>query len=180
MNNNYRAIITIFVYYIFNITPFHSLGQGTSFPSESSQEKSIAPDFEVKSIDGNVYSSMSLKGKVIVLNFWFVACGPCRKEIPSLDSLANNFNKNTDVIFLAISSLDDQEQLQYFLTRVPFSYELVAKGNNIIKDFNVSAFPTNVVIDKAGEIVFFKKGSFNTIQKELSEVIVKSLNKSEM
>src|SRR6185437_10738112 len=56
------------------------------------------PDFSFKDINGNAISLQKLKGKPIVINFWFTACVPCIEEMPALNELKDKF-KNSDVVF---------------------------------------------------------------------------------
>ena len=65
--------------------------------------------FSVTDIEGNEYSLNSLKDKIIVLNFWFVQCEPCVREIPELNNLVEKY-KDKDVVFIAFNALDDYNQ----------------------------------------------------------------------
>ena len=56
-------------------------------------------DLSLTTIDGEKYDTTSLKGKVVVLNFWFVDCPPCRKEIPELNKLVKKYDKKRHCFF---------------------------------------------------------------------------------
>lgn len=58
--------------------------------------------FSAKDINGKNYSLESLKGKVIVINFWFVECKPCVMEMPELNKLVEKY-ENKDVVFLGLA-----------------------------------------------------------------------------
>src|SRR5262249_22380761 len=72
-----------------------------------------APQFKVSSLDGKTFDLKSLRGKVVVLNMWFIGCGPCREEIPKLNDVVREF-KNRGVVFLAPAP-DLPDSLKSFL-----------------------------------------------------------------
>ena len=115
-----------------------------------------APAFSVVDIGGNKYSSEKLDGKVLVLNFWFVACPPCIREIPELNQLVEKY-KNEEVVFLAFAR-DSKSKLKKFLEKTRFDYNIVARSKWVAKVFNTHGWPTNIIVDKNGDIVFHKAG----------------------
>lgn len=80
----------------------------------STKAKPALP-FTVKALDGKTYDIAKLKGKAVVLNFWFIGCPPCRQEIPGLNTLVKEYAKK-DVVFLALA-LDDEKSLNDFLKK---------------------------------------------------------------
>ena len=107
-----------------------------------------AEDFEVEDLDGNVISLESLKGKVVVLNFWFIGCAPCIKEIPGLNELVASYDES-EVVFIAFS-LDQAESLNEFLAEHTFDYQIVPEANVQSSSYKVQGYPTHVIIDKQG------------------------------
>jgi peroxiredoxin len=115
-----------------------------------------APDFTVKDLDGNVHDLSKYRGKTVVLNFWYIGCAPCRKEIPDLNNLIDEY-KDKDVVFIALAT-DSKKKLKSFLKRKPFNYNIVASARDVASDYSVLGYPTNIVIDKNGRIAFSKMG----------------------
>ncbi|WP_449400047.1 TlpA family protein disulfide reductase [Chryseobacterium wanjuense] len=109
-----------------------------------------APYFELTDLRGKKWSLKKLEGKVVVLNFWFTMCIPCIKEIPDLNRLVQNFN-NKDVIFLGLT-FNNKDQIKKFLTKHPFDYMLIPGSQDTDKKYNISSWPTSIVIDKNGRI----------------------------
>ncbi len=68
---------------------------------------------KMKDLDGDVYDDQFLRDKIVVLNFWFVRCAPCRKEMPELNNLYKKYKENERVVFLAIC-LDDETVFSIF------------------------------------------------------------------
>lgn len=115
------------------------------------------PSFEVSDIKGTRYNIYALKGKIVVLNFWFINCGPCRKEIPELNKLVQENSGNDNVVFLGIA-LDDKYALQQFLETTPFQYNIIADGRYLVNQYGIKTYPTNAVIDQAGNVYFHTAG----------------------
>lgn len=134
-----------------------------------------AQDFEVKTIQGKKYTLSKLKDKVVVLNFWYMACGPCVREMPNLNNLVEKYKDNKNVVFLAISVDGIEEVVKKFVKRKEFKYQVVATDFTIAKKQGVKVYPTNIVIDKTGRITLASVGYRDTIETEISEVIEKNL-----
>jgi peroxiredoxin len=115
-----------------------------------------AKDFELKDIDGNSHSLAALKGKVVVLNFWFTACGSCVQEMPELNKLQQEY-ADKNVVFLALG-LDDAARVRTFLKTHDFHYTLLTDAKAVHADYNVKVCPISMVIDKTGVIRFVEVG----------------------
>ena len=119
--------------------------------------------FKTKDIDGNKIDLKALEGKIIVLNFWFVDCPPCRAEIPDLNKLVDSFKTNDKLVFIAIA-LDSKSGLKSFLKKTPFNYTIIHEGKFLADKYGIHSFPTHVIIDTEGKIYFHTTGlSPNTV-----------------
>lgn len=136
---------------------------------------SQAPPFVVSTLASRSFDLTALRGEVVVLNFWFIGCAPCRAEIPELNKLVKEY-KNKRVVFLAIAT-DDESQLRSFLKEVAFDFHVVPNGGEVLSRYGLTGFPRHVVIDKLGYIEWVKTGGGNKVRAELSEVINRALNK---
>ena len=125
--------------------------------------------FKFTDIHGNIVSSDSMKGKVVVLNFWSIYCGPCIKEIPELNELVAKM-KGKDVVFIAPAFYGTKDELiQNFLPEHPFNYQIVYIDNS--DDYNVNSFPTHIIIDKSSKIINKLIGTSPDNLKKLEEII---------
>lgn len=113
--------------------------------------------FSDRDINGNKIDLDKLKGKTIVLNFFFIGCKPCREEMPALNMLVDYYKDNKDVVFIAVA-LDSKSDLKKFLKTTPFAYPIIADGRSIAQNYNINLYPTNVVINKDGVILFHSSG----------------------
>ena len=115
------------------------------------------PAYSLVGRSGKTYTNEDLKGKVVVLNFWSVNCGPCIMEIPVLNKLYLSYKDNKDVVFISIL-LDKEEALENFLekglTKRRIVYEVVPDSKALMKGtFKlIKGYPTNLFIDREGKI----------------------------
>lgn len=142
-------------------------------PAARQEEKLAAPFFQVTSLDGKRFEPESLRGKVVVLNFWYIGCAPCRMEIPSLNKLVKAFREK-EVVFVAIG-LDDDEAMRQFLKETEFAYDVVCKGGRVVSHFGVRGFPTHIIIDQEGLIDTRLTGGSKEIDKKLAPLIERLL-----
>ena len=133
---------------------------------------SKSPKYRFKSIDGEKYDSESLKGKIVVVNFWFTRCTPCIKEMPSLNKLVAKYKDREDIVFLAFA-LEEKPLLRNFLTQHTFDYKIRASSKVVAGKFSTKAYPTNVIIGKDGLIKEYLEGYAIDIAEQLDQVIQK-------
>ena len=131
--------------------------------------------FVVTDIDGKIYNSQELEGKVIVLNFWFIACAPCVKEIPELNQIVDKYKKRSDIIFLALAP-DKKVEIVDFISKTPFNYQLIPDTKELVQSvYKVGMFPTHLVLNKAGEVAFHTSGynpsTVNSIESTIKDLL---------
>ena len=124
--------------------------------SKSFVDGTTPASFSATTLKGKSVRLDKLKGKVVVLNFWFVSCPPCRLEIPELNELTKEF-AGKEVVFLGIA-LDDPTSVEQFLANTPFEYQQIASGQPIASQYGVKGYPTHAVINKSGKVLFQTMG----------------------
>lgn len=141
--------------------------QGGPMPNEMVGQRS--PAFNVTDLNGTSYSNENLKGKVTVLNFWFIECKPCVMEMPDLNKLAQKY-EGKEVVFLGIAT-NKEAPLKEFLAKTPFRYHIVADGRKTSTAFKVEAYPTHVIIDQNSNVAHIAVGAGQDIVEVLDEKI---------
>ncbi len=117
---------------------------------------SMAPNFSLKDADGKVRTLKSYRGKVVVLDFWGTWCVPCRKTMPILQKLQEQY-KGAKVAVLGIS-VDREMDPAAFMRRMKYNYPIGLDGAKAAKDYKAVMLPTTYVIDAKGKIVFRQAG----------------------
>jgi thiol-disulfide isomerase/thioredoxin len=135
-------------------------------------EKSLP--FTLNTLSGKTISSNDLSGKVIVLNFWDLACSPCIMEMPELNELVKKYKNNPDVVFFA-PTLNEKTKLKEFVKRREFLYEITYDAKAIFEDFALKGWPWHLIINPKGEIMMKQLGSNPNIKTHLIETIEAAL-----
>ena len=120
-------------------------------------------------ISGKKYSLDKLKGKVIVINFWFVECKPCVMEIPELNDLVDKYN-GKEVVFLGFAT-NDKSKIENFLKTKTFKYNIIADSKEVAGLYKVNSYPTHLVIDTNSIISNYMIGLGPTTVKDLDKTI---------
>lgn len=127
----------------------HKPGQGGDFGQNAVYALNL-PD-----VDGKNHSVAQWRGKVLVLNFWATWCGPCRKEMPALGSLAQKY-AGQGVQFLGVS-IDEPEKVRAFQSKMNIFYPLLIAEEKVLSLTvtlgNVQmGLPFTMVLDQEGKI----------------------------
>jgi peroxiredoxin len=131
---------------------------------------SMAPEFSGTDLNGHAIDLKALRGKTVVLNFWFTSCAPCLQEMPQLNGLVDKYKNDHSVEFLAVT-YNPTEQVKSFLTRKDFKFNILAGRADIIKKFGINSYPTSMIIDKTGNIAFLLATYDGTNVAQLDGVI---------
>jgi len=133
----------------------------------------VAVDFQAKTVDGQEIQLSSLKGKVVLLNFWGIWCVPCRKEIPKLQKMYEELrNKGLEIVGIDVG--DEAATVKKYMGQQSVSYPVLL-GAEIADDYDVEVFPTNVVIDRTGRIQHLEEGYNDGTTMRLRSVIERLL-----
>jgi thiol-disulfide isomerase/thioredoxin len=108
-------------------------------------------EFTLSKLDGGRMPMSSMKGKVVVLDFWATWCGPCRIQHPLYEQVKTRFKNNPDVVFLAVDTDEDRSLVKPFLERQKWSKD-VLYDDGLGGFFRVSSIPTTIVLDRTGEV----------------------------
>lgn len=125
---------------------------------------------ELKKPDGSTFKLADLKGKILIVNVWATWCGPCRQEMPHLESLSNEFKeKGLEVIGLNVDSDDSPEMIKEFGTDVGVNFDLVQGDSKLFKQFYAiskkDAIPQTFLIDREGKLLGVFVGAGSSLKK---------------
>ena len=117
-----------------------------------------APDFTLTSTDGKNVKLSELKGQVVMINFWASWCGPCRQEMPLLDTLYQRFAP-VGFTLLGVNVDKRRAQAEELLKDVPVSFPILFDTDNrVSRLYEVQAMPTTVLVDRDGKARYVHHG----------------------
>ena len=135
----------------------------------------MAPDFNLKDINGSAVSLSMNRGKVVLVEFWATWCPPCRELIPGFVSLYEKY-KNKGFVLLALASEDEgADELKSFAKDYRMTYPVVLADRNAMIKYGVTCIPVSFLIDKDGKIASKHVGSMPGLLDELEAEIKKLL-----
>ena len=112
-----------------------------------------APSFALKTLDGQPVDSASLRGKVVMINFWATWCGPCKEEMPTLQRLRQSFHAN-EFELLAVTTDQQKEAIDGFVKALGLVFPIVLdESKDVSAAFGVRGLPTTVLIGKNGQVL---------------------------
>jgi peroxiredoxin/outer membrane lipoprotein-sorting protein len=117
-----------------------------------------APPFVLPNLAGEKLDLATLKGKVVVLDFWATWCGPCVRGLPGVAELAKS-QKEADVEVFAVNLREDAETITEFLTKQKLEIPVLMDAEGAVaQTYRVSGIPQTVIIDRAGVVRFVEVG----------------------
>jgi cytochrome c biogenesis protein CcmG, thiol:disulfide interchange protein DsbE len=131
-----------------------------------------APDFSLETLGGKSIHLRDFAGKPMLINFWATWCGPCRAEIPSLESASRQFGNRAVILGVNVQELP--ALVAPFVAELGMTYPVVLDTDSSVSlAFRVRAFPTSFFVDAHGVIVQIEAGSISDalILKRLGDLV---------
>ena len=118
-----------------------------------------APNFTLQSNAGGQVSLASLKGKVVMVNFWATWCVPCRQEMPHLEALYQKYNSLGFELLAVNVEKNNAEGARKWLQETPVTFPvLFDPENQVTKLYKVQTMPSTVIIGRDGTMRFMHNG----------------------
>jgi len=125
------------------------------------------PALKLTDLQGNTHDLQDYKGKIVLLQFWATYCGPCRKEMPSMNKMMKKMG-NTPFTILAVDMGETEAEVKQFVKEVKPEFNiLMDESGKSISDWQVFAAPSNFIIDPAGKIRYTLFGGVEWDSDEL-------------
>jgi peroxiredoxin len=120
---------------------------------QAATEHPMAPAFQLEAIAGGTVDLKSLKGKVVMLDFWATWCGPCRASIPHLNELyAEHREAGLEILGISVDQAGP-DAVRAFTKRQKMDYPLVMANSDIVRAYGgITSIPTAFLIDREGRV----------------------------
>jgi peroxiredoxin len=136
---------------------------------------SPAPDFTLRSIDGQNLRLREQRGKVVMVNFWATWCGPCRVEMPHLNRLYEKYRSAGFMLF-GVNVDDDVRNAVALARKMELKFPVLADSDKrVSKQYDLSAMPSTVLIDRDGRVRHvhrgYRDGYEDMYEKQIRELL---------
>jgi len=123
-------------------------------PTNANMTFAPAPDVEFEALDGKPVRLSSLRGRVVLLNFWATWCLPCRAEIPEFNALQRDLeSKGLSVVGVSVSPVDTPDAIRSFQRDIKQDYTVLRGAEEIGTKFgNGPGLPVTYILDRSGRI----------------------------
>ena len=160
-----------------NVTPATAAEARRMIANPIRARAPFAPDFSLTTLENENISNASIKGKVVLLDFWGTWCPPCRESVPILQNLRKKYaGKGFQLV--GISSDDDEDVWKTFIAAHGMNWsEYLDTSGEVQEHFKIESFPTYIVLDKDGVIRFRQSGLGEDTSMELQDAINKALKR---
>lgn len=124
---------------------------------EEDQRKKIdSYQWKLVSLNGEVLELESLKGEVVLINYWATWCPPCVAEMSSLQALFDQYGQKVKFVFV---TNDDKKRVNEFLLKNKYTFPVYYQLTQAPEQLRSSSLPTTLLIDKEGRIAVDKAGA---------------------
>lgn len=132
----------------------------------------MAPSWTLPDPDGEMHSLEEYRGKVVIMDFWATWCGPCKRAMPGLQNIHEDF-KDRGVVVLGINTWErdgNQKAIDY-MNEHDYSYGLMLDGDKVAEAYGVRGIPTFYVIGVDGEVIKTEVGFHPDGEKKMVEFL---------
>lgn len=120
------------------------------------------PDFQLKDVAGKTWTRASLKGKTVLINFWATWCGPCRAELPKIQSIWEAARGRKEVLVLTFNTDRDEKLVKPFLKRNGYQFPVLFASTFLQKNAaGGTVIPQTWIVSKSGDLVRLTFGFTN-------------------
>jgi peroxiredoxin len=134
-----------------------------------------APQFSLAARGGKTVNLAQYKGQVVMINFWATWCGPCRQEMPLLESIYKKYNK-MGFTLLGVNVEPDPKAADGWLKATPVSFPILFDTKSeVSKMYEVAGMPSTVIVDRKGNVRVihrgYKPGDENVYQDNIRKLV---------
>ena len=135
-----------------------ALALGASVPALAVARASIAPDFTLRTLNGPNLRLQEQRGRVVMINFWATWCGPCRQEMPHLNSLYQKY-RASGFVLLSVNVDDDTRNAADVAAKLGVTFPvLLDTDKQVSRRYDLATMPSTVLIDRDGKVRYVHRG----------------------
>ena len=145
-------------------------------PPEPLAEGTPAPDWALPTLSGDTVRLADLRGKIVLLDFFYKHCAPCCAALPALQRLYEKY-KDRGVMLLGIDPIDDlvKDEMADFLAKRGITYTVLFSDRELSNTYRIVAFPTLFFLDRDGKIAKVHRSYSPSLEEAIEEQLLKML-----
>lgn len=148
-------------------------------PARAKDVLKDAPNVSLNMLTGNAVHITDFKGKVVLVDFFASWCLPCRKSFPELEALHRQ-HESKGLVVVAVNVDEERSHADAFLQQYPHSMRIALDPKGLVAEaFAVSAMPTTLIVDRAGQIRYSHKGYTEKALAKMQAQVVALLAETE-
>ncbi|HEU4627222.1 MAG TPA: TlpA disulfide reductase family protein [Steroidobacteraceae bacterium] len=146
-----------------------------TLPAFALSTSAPAPQFSLTARGGKTVNLAQFKGQVVMINFWATWCGPCRQEMPLLESIYKKYHK-MGFTLLGVNVEPDAKPAEEYLKAIPVSFPILFDTKSeVSKMYEVSGMPSTIIVDRKGNVRVihhgYKPGDENEYQDSIRKLV---------
>lgn len=136
------------------------------------KDKKGAPNFCLEDLNGKKVYLKNFKGKVVFVNFWATWCGPCKEEMPSMESLYKQFKEREFVVLAVSVDYAGAKPVKEFMEKHQYTFPVLLDPKlNVLDLYEAKEIPVTFIIDKKGRMVGKAIGPRNWKSSEILSLV---------
>lgn len=139
---------------------------------EAPQEEMKAPDFTLKTLDGNTVELSKNSGKPTMINFWASWCPPCKVEMPYIQKAYEKYGDQVNFMMVNLTAMDDKAKMKQFLKEGGYNFPvLLDETGEVSEMYQAFSIPMTYIVDENGIIISRIMGAMS--EGQLTEIMEK-------
>jgi len=126
-----------------------------------------APEFTLKRLDGSDVTLSTLRGKVVLIEFWATWCPPCRESLPNLQKLYSRFRKS-GVRVISVAVKDNAAEVRNFVEKEGLTFDICMDDDAVSRLYDVRGIPALFIVDTEGVIRHQLEGYRPSVDEEIA------------
>ncbi len=163
----------------YRVWPQAALAVGASAP-DATPAATAGPAYSLTTLNGHVFTSNELRGRVVLVNFWATWCPPCRFEMPGFESVYQKYKDRGFVVLGVSMDAGGEAPVKQFLADHHITYPVAMASGPMMQTFgNPNLLPTSFLIDQEGRVrgevqgVFASAALQQAVDRLLGESVVR-------
>jgi len=152
-------------------------GQGSNLPKVAQWQGKMLPPIKMTTVSGRKITNRTLKGKVVIIDFWATWCGPCKEASPVMQKMQKKYGKRGLVVIGADvwEKSNPKQAAQGYSKEHGYTYTFTYNNDDLAKKLQIEGIPTMLIVDRHGKIARVQVGYGSDLESILEGTLSKLL-----